>query len=127
MERAKRQFGRFAFGPYKRENRFGRNFSARFPTLAKVIRSFPRDASEGRTLNCLLQDFEAEICIYWVVKECMKQGIFVVPVHDSFVIKPQSFEIVNSIVRAEFERRFNFPVELKPRWRQTHSELLAAA
>jgi hypothetical protein len=125
-ERAKKEFLRFAFGAYRKKNEFGETFQQRFPALSKRIRQFGAEPND-MTLSCYLQDLEAEICIYTVVKRCMEQGVFVVPVHDSFIIKPESFEIVNSIVRAEFERRFNFPVELKPRWRQTHSELLAAA
>jgi hypothetical protein len=112
-EKAKRQFGRFAFGRYKRQNQFGRNFSKRFPTLTKRIREFPQSSANGKTLSCYLQDLEAEICIYSVIRQCMERNILVVPVHDAFLVEPKSFAVINSLVKAEFERRFDFALDLK--------------
>jgi len=132
-EKAKKQFGRFAFGRYKRQNEFGRNFSKRFPTLTKRIREFLQSAN-GTTLSCYLQDLEAEICIYSVVRHCMERNIFVIPVHDAFLVEPESFAFINSAVKAEFERRFNFALDLKQKSHNaptkecsTLAEVLAAA
>ncbi len=112
-ERAKKEFLRFAFGSYKRKNQFGENFQERFPALSKRIREFGRLSPNGMTLSCYLQDLEAEICIYSVVRQCMERNIFVVPVHDAFLVEPESFAFINSVVNAEFERRFNFALDLK--------------
>ena len=117
-DKAKKQFLRFAFGRYNRENTFGRNFSKRFPERTKIIRSFPPKESGQQTLSCLLQDLEAESCIYSVVRQCMERGLFVVPVHDSFIIEPSSLEFVQRAVNDEFNRRFQFSVRLKKKWEQ---------
>lgn len=108
-EKAKRQFYRFAFGSYKRANELGRNFMERFPNLAARVRGF-----EG-SLSAYLQDAEAEMCIYGVVKRCMEHGIFVVPIHDGFLLKAEASPAVNEFVKLELQRRFGFVVDLKPK------------
>ena len=112
-ERAKKEFLRFAFGSYKSKNQFGENFQERFPALSKRIREFESASPNRVTLSCYLQDLEAEICIYSVVRQCMGRSIFVVPVHDAFLVEPESFAFINSFVKTEFERRFNFALDLK--------------
>lgn len=121
-DKGKNQFLKFAFGQYQRENILGRNFTQRFPELTKIIRSFPPKESGKQTLSCLLQDLEAEICIYAVVRNCMEHGLFVVPVHDSFIVEPSSVQFVQNAVRAEFSRRFGFSMQLKRKWEQEPKE-----
>jgi hypothetical protein len=103
----KRQFGRFAFGRYRRKNNFGENFSRALPELTCLIRNYPG------SLNAALQNLEAEIFIDSVLRYCMELEIFAVPIHDGFLIKETSFETVKRLVEDECQRRFRFSGELR--------------
>jgi hypothetical protein len=107
-EMAKKQFGQFAFGAYKRQNALGKAIQERFPELAAAIRGF--DGSLGATL----QDIEAEICVYGVGWRLLTEGIFAVGIHDAFLVLPADAMRVVEIVQEEFAKRLpDFPVEVR--------------
>jgi hypothetical protein len=119
-DRAKKEFLCFAFPHYSasgtsweqflelnQNNTFGRNFIARFPNIARKILFY-----EG-SLSCDMQNLEANICVYSVVRQLKQMGVFAISLHDGFLIKPEDYYIVNAFVVSEFKERLGYETYLK--------------
>lgn len=105
-DKAKKEFGQFAFGKYRRKNSLGEAIRAQFPGLFGAVRSF--DGSLARHL----QNLEAEICIGRVVPRLMAEGIHATTAHDAFFVRPADAQRAQEIVKEEFSAALGFEVSV---------------
>lgn len=75
----------------------------RFPMLYNKIVEH-----RGPEFSVILQNLEAEICIASVIPKCIKENIFVIPIHDGYFVLEKDIQKIQEFLAEELDKRFGY-------------------